>query len=148
MVHGAWCMVHGARASIVPMPFGMKVSQFTDLECWQLSESLKLRVYEIADRPAARKDFDFRTQIRKSGRSAPRNIAEGFGRFTHPEIAQFLKVALGSLHETRDALIDAKDSGYITSREYEELQKLTTSAIKCTKAFKRSVSTRPTPKFW
>ena len=142
-------MVHGALAAlIVPLTRGMKVSEFTDLECWQLSESLKVRLYEIADRPGAREDFEFRKQIRKSGASAPRNIAEGFGRFTHPEIAQFLKVALGSLYETRDALIDAKDRGYLTPREHDELKKLATSAIKCTKAFKRSVSTRPTPKFW
>ena len=126
----------------------MGAKSFCELLCWQLCRTLKVRVYAItANRPAST-DVDFCSQIRRSARSAPRNIAEGFGRFTHREMSQYLKIALGSLAETQDGLIDALDQGYVTKSEFDDLWALSLSAIRTTKAFKRSIDDRSEPRDW
>jgi four helix bundle protein len=82
---------------------------FSDLDIWQLSNELKLGVYELLRKPAVQRDLDFRDQLQDSARSAPRNIAEGFGRYLPREFSQYLRVANGSLMETSNHLRDGYD---------------------------------------
>jgi four helix bundle protein len=49
----------------------------------------------------------------------PSNIAEGFGRWSHKDFARFLQIAVASLKETRDLLIEARESGYISEEELQ-----------------------------
>ena len=56
------------------------VRSFTDLEAWKLANELKLGIYELIRSGDASRDVEFRNQIRNAAASAPRNIAEGFGR--------------------------------------------------------------------
>jgi hypothetical protein len=65
----------------------MGASHFSDLDCWRLADELKAAVYEIIATPQVMQDRDFCHDIRRSSRSAPANISEGFGRFTHREFA-------------------------------------------------------------
>ncbi|MET0214239.1 MAG: four helix bundle protein, partial [Vicinamibacterales bacterium] len=57
----------------------MGARSFDELDTWQLSNELKLGVYELIRKPIVQRDLDFRDQMQDSARSAPRNIAEGFG---------------------------------------------------------------------
>jgi four helix bundle protein len=66
--------------------------------------------------PAAR-DFEFRNQIRDSAGSSPRNIAEGHGRFKPRQFAQFLRIARGSLQETRNHLQDGQTRNYFRAED-------------------------------
>ena len=84
-----------------------------------------------ANGPAS-KDFKYRDQIRDSSASAPRNIAEGFGRFRPAEFARFLECARGSLVETQNHLIDGRDRGYLGEALYSRLFNLARSALKAT----------------
>ena len=94
---------------------------FSDLDVWQLSNELKLGVYELLHKPVVHRDLDFRDQMQDSARSAPRNIAEGFGRYLPREFSQYLRVANGSLMETSNHLRDGYDRGYFTKAEIEPL---------------------------
>ena len=96
------------------------VRRFEEFDCWQLSHAFKLEVYEIVKRPPVSRDQAFVAQIREAARSAPRNIAEGFGRRTDAEFARYLDVARGSLAECQNHLRDALDCGYITAPEYDQ----------------------------
>ncbi len=80
--------------------------RYEDLHVWRLSVDLRDRVIELTSTGRAASDFAFRDQIRDSARSAPRNIAEGFGRFNPRPFAQYLRIARGSLQETRSHLQD------------------------------------------
>jgi four helix bundle protein len=111
---------------------GMTARDFTDLEAWQLSKELQQHVLTFLDRPGLKHNFKLRTQLDDAASSAPRNIAEGFTRFKGPEFAQFLRVALGSLSETRNHLIDARDRGYITAEERQQCDILAHRAIGAT----------------
>ena len=92
-------------------------NDFREIAAWQHSESAKIRVYALLERPRIKCDFRLATQLRESARSAPANIAEGFGRFGSKEFARFARIAKGSLHESMNHLIDARDQRLITEDE-------------------------------
>lgn len=102
---------------------------FTELVAWQLSVELKRRVYEIARSGRSARDWKFVEQMTDAAASAPRNIAEGFGRFDPKEFAHFLKIAIASEHEVRNHLIDAFDRGYITKAERDDAVHLSRRAV-------------------
>lgn len=72
---------------------------------------------EITARPQVAKDLKFCDQCKAAARSAPYNIAEGFGRYHHKEFAQFVRVAMGSIQEVRDQMLEAHKLRYITEAE-------------------------------
>src|SRR5262245_51093850 len=108
-------------------------NKFEDLICWQLSSELKREVLALTAKPPASRDFEFCDQIRNSPRSAPRNIAEAFGRYYPSESHPFYQIALGSLNETLNHLIDAQDNKWLDDDEFLRLKRLNLRAIKATK---------------
>jgi len=101
---------------------------FRELNCWQLSNELKLGIYRLSERPQVKRDLRFCDQIRDAAASAPRNIAEGFGRRSHADFARFLDVARGSLAESQNHLQDAVDRGYLDDSEFKRLNGLSERA--------------------
>jgi len=73
---------------VVQRHHGLAARSFTDLDCWKLATDLKLGVYALIKSGDAARDFEFRNQIRNAAASAPRNIAEGFGRYQPREMSQ------------------------------------------------------------
>jgi len=64
-----------------------------ELICWQRAYELKLQVYELLRRGTVTQDFDFSDQLKESASSAPRLIAEGFGRYYPAEFSKYLRLA-------------------------------------------------------
>ena len=54
------------------------------------------------------------------------NIAEGFDRNGTAEFVPFLAIAKGSVAEVASQLYVAKDQGYVTAAEFDQLITLTT----------------------
>jgi four helix bundle protein len=108
------------------------VYDFRELVCWQLSYELKCEVVAFTATGPAAKDFKYCNQIRDSSASAPRNIAEGFGRFRPRDSARFYEIARASLIETRNHLIDGRDRGYLDDNLYFRLTNLARAASKST----------------
>ncbi len=94
---------------------------YQELVCWQLARDLRVRVRAITEYPAAARDFDFCDDIRRSARSSPSNIAEGYRRRRPRQFAQFLNVALASIDETENHLGEALEARYIAPTEYNDL---------------------------
>ena len=113
---GAWCVVLGARFAFAMTAMA---KDFTELAAWRLSDELRRFVIEGTARPAAARDFKFCNQCKSAARSGPSNIAEGFGRWSHKDFARFLQIAIASLKEARDLLIEARESGYISDEELQ-----------------------------
>src|SRR5262249_17079848 len=107
----------------------MGVRRYRDLECWQLANELKNRVYAICRRDHVAKDIKFYDQVRDSARGGPRAIAEGFGRFRPKDFARYLEYARASLIETQNHIGDALDLAYTTQTEHDELVALADRAI-------------------
>jgi four helix bundle protein len=112
----------------------MGVRRFEDLVTWQLAHELEQEVFAFTAGSRARADVKFCAQIRESARSAPRNTAEGFGRYYPKEFSRFLRIAAGSLHETKNHLQHAHDRGYLSQADHERLTQL---AIRCIRANSR-----------
>jgi four helix bundle protein len=105
---------------------------FRELDCWQLATELKLLLYELAERPSVKRDFKFYDQLRDAAASAPRNIAEGFGRRTDDDFAHYLDIARGSLNECQNHLQDAIHRGYLNADDAQGINALaarTTGAV-------------------
>ena len=64
--------------------------------------------------------FGLTSQIRRAVSSIPTNIAEGCGRRTNAELANFLNIASGSASEVEYEILLAKELGYITTEQCEE----------------------------
>ncbi len=118
---------------------------FTELVAWQLSDELRRLMLSIVARPAVARDFRYCDQCKGAARSAPNNIAEGFGRYRHREFARFLYIAMGSLQETRDHLIDGHNSGYITDEEYARGVRLVKRAKAACASFAEYLKNTPDP---
>lgn len=95
--------------------------RFEDIVAWQKARELNLEIYRICSSGPFSKDFDLRNQIRRSSISISANIAEGQGRRTDKDFAQFLNIALGSVAETKSHLYLALDLGYIDKTTFDEL---------------------------
>ena len=106
------------------------VKRFEDLIAWQLAHELQEEVFAFTKEPPACRDFKFCSQIQESSRSATRNTSEGFGRYYHKEFSRFLRIAAGSLHETKNHLRDAHNRAYLTPDRFLRLTRLTLRAIK------------------
>ena len=94
---------------------------FEDLAVWQKSVDFAVRVIDLAENISTeRKHFRLLEQIEASAASVAQNIAEGKGRRSNKEFAQFLYIAKASLNEVITLLIIFGRKGWITAKQLEE----------------------------
>ena len=118
---------------------------FREIGAWQRSREVRTLAYTLLAKPELASDFKFRDQLRDAARSAPRNIAEGFGRYRHKEFAQFVRIAKGSLGEVLDHFIDAVDNGYLTPAEFAKHEHACKKALKAVNGLIRYLESTPDP---
>jgi len=99
----------------------MGARTYRELQCWQLANELKRRIYAVLAVAPTKHDVKFCDQLRDSARGAPRAISEGFGRYRPADFARYLEFARASLMETQNHLDDALDCRYIVPAEHQEL---------------------------
>ena len=118
------------------------VKDFEELAIFQNARELSAKIYPFTRREEFRYDTRFVQQIRAAAGSIMDNIAEGFERTGNKEFLNFLYIAKGSCGEVRSQLIRAKDVGYLTPDEYDELyvacRKLSASIMNFIKELKTS----------
>lgn len=116
-----------------------------DLIAWQRAHELKIGVYALLKRLPRPRDPEYCDQLRRSARSAPRLIAEGFGRYLPADFSKYLRYANGELKETYDALRDGVDSGYFTDDDILPLQRLSKRASKASTNLIAYLASAPNP---
>lgn len=100
---------------------------FESLQVWQKAHALMLFVHrEVAPRLPPEEKWDLTDQMRRSSKSVGANIAKGYGRFYYRDAVRFCYNARGSLCETENHLIDAKDLEYIPVPVYQHGRDLAT----------------------
>lgn len=65
--------------------------------------------------------YGLTSQMRRAVPSIPADIAEGCGKFSKPDFANFLQIALGSANKTEYYLLPARDLTYLKSNIFMEL---------------------------
>ena len=97
------------------------IKRFDQLEVWKLARDLENMVFTITQIGGISKDYCLKDQLNKSSGSIMDNIAEGFGRSSRFEFAQFLSIAKGSANELQSQLYRCVDRGYIAEADFEKL---------------------------
>lgn len=104
---------------------------------WKRSHKLTLEIYKATQQFPKEELFGLTSQIRRAVSSIPTNIAEGCGRRTNAELANFLNIASGSASEVEYEILLAQEIGYITAeqcgawtREIQELRSMLSAYMK------------------
>lgn len=111
-----------------------KIISFRDLIVWQKGLEIAKEVYRISASFPKDEIFGLTSQMRRSAVSISSNIAEGRGRSSKKDFANFLYIAQGSLYELETQLTLAKELYKIEAGDLftkiEEEQKMLSSMIK------------------
>lgn len=95
---------------------------FTELEVWKKSRVFRNQIFQLVKSFPTEEKYSLTSQIVRSSRSITANIAEGHGRYHLRENMQFCRTSRGSLSETLDHLICARDCGYVSESDFENLK--------------------------
>ena len=87
---------------------------YKDLRVWQDARILVGEIYRLTRGFPKEELFGLTSQMRRSAVSVPSNIAEGKGRHSARELAQFLYRARGSLLELETHIFISSDLGFVT----------------------------------
>ncbi len=98
-----------------------KISQFEDMELWQLASDIAVDVFVMSETGRLSKDFGSRDQIRRASFSISSNIAEGFEYNNNKQFLRYLTYAKGSCGEVRSQLGILKRVGYVSEEKYKDL---------------------------
>lgn len=94
---------------------------FKELRVWKESIELAKLVYIISAKFPVDEKYGLKSQVNRAVVSVASNIAEGAGRGSNKEFAQFLKIALGSAFEVETQMILAEAFGFVTESDNKQL---------------------------
>jgi len=98
------------------------IQRVTDLKIYMLSYKLALEIFELSKKFPKEELYSLTDQIRRSSRSVPVNISEGFSKRKYKQVfIRHLVYAIGSSEETKTWLSFAKDFNYLSVDNYEQL---------------------------
>jgi four helix bundle protein len=99
----------------------MGVRRYHDSIAWQLADPFKAEVYRLLEtKQAALRSWKFREQLADAAGAVPKDISEGFIRFSSAQFARFLDYAFASLVEAEEWLKDAVVRKLLTPEEARE----------------------------
>jgi four helix bundle protein len=111
----------------------MKQYSFEKLIVWQEARDLVKSIYTITRTFPKEEIFGITSQMRRAAISVCSNIAEGSGRTTKPDQANFYRIAYSSLLELLNQLIISTDLTFISNSDLIELrEKIDSIAFKIT----------------
>ena len=92
---------------------------FRDLLVWQKSMDLTQEIYSLTATFPKSETYGLTSQMRRCAVSIPSNIAEGAGRATRRDFANFVVIARGSNFELETQIILAERLGYLDQQSAE-----------------------------
>ena len=101
------------------------VSNFEDLEIWQLARQQAIDIYHLYITEPFSKDWELKNQVNAASGSVMDNIAEGFERNGNREFIQFLSIAKGSVGEVKSQSYRAFDKKLISEAQHLKLNEMT-----------------------
>lgn len=94
---------------------------YKKLLVWQVADELAKQIYVETRSFPKSEIYGLISQLRRAALSIVLNILEGWSRNNKNEFRQFLRIALGSLAETRYLLEFAYGQKYLSERRFREL---------------------------
>jgi len=99
------------------------MQNYKDLKVWEKAHGFTLRIYEVTKTFPKEEIYSLTNQVRRAAASISANIAEGCGKKSKLDFANFLNIALGSSNESEYYLLLSRDLMYLKEEEYSELLK-------------------------
>ena len=87
---------------------------FEELHCYQKAVEIRKKISMIVKTFPSDERYRLVDQMVRASRSAPSQIAEGYGRYHYQKNAQYCRQGRGSLYELIDHLTAAREENYIT----------------------------------
>jgi four helix bundle protein len=100
-------------------------NSYTDLLVWRKASGFAVAVYHATSAFPKTEIYGLTNQLRRAAVSVASNIAEGQGRLTTGEFAQFLGHSRGSLLEIETQLNIATELGYLDGAQHRALKEKT-----------------------
>lgn len=100
----------------------MREYSFEKLDVWKLSKSFTLSVYKLTEKFPNEEKFGLVSQLRRASVSVCTNLAEGTGRKSKKDQANFSQIAYSSLLEVLNLLILSNDLNFISDQELKTLR--------------------------
>ncbi|RNL55142.1 four helix bundle protein [Pedobacter jejuensis] len=97
------------------------MQNFKELKVWEKAHQITLSIYRVSANFPKEEVYSLTNQLRRAASSIPANIAEGCGKNTQADLANFLNISLGSANETEYFLILSKDLDYLTQEQFSIL---------------------------
>ena len=94
------------------------MQNFKELKVWEKAHQITLSIYKVSATFPKEEIYSLTNQLRRAASSIPANIAEGCGKNTQADLANFLNISLGSANETEYFLILSKDLDYLTEEQF------------------------------
>ena len=120
----------------------MARSSFEELRVYQLSETLSDHVWNMVTQWSQFSRDTVGEQIVTAADSVGANIAEGVGRGSYRENRRFVKIARGSLNETKHFLRRAYHRKLITDEQTAQLKPILDSLAPMLNAYLNSIGPR------
>jgi four helix bundle protein len=98
-----------------------KYLQLNDVNAYKMSYSLSNKVWVIVAKWPIFAKNTVGTQYVRAIDSISANIAEGFGRYFKKDKILFFRIARGSVMESLDWTLKAKERGFLGESQYEEV---------------------------
>lgn len=117
----------------------MASRSFENLRVYRLSEEVADRIWNIVRRWNHLARDTIGKQIVRSADSIGANIAEGCGRGSFQDNRRFVRIARGSLYETRHWLRRAFTRGLLSETEVEPLKQLIATLSPSLNAYLKSI---------
>ena len=95
----------------------MRAKDYKDFIVWQKAIDLSVEVYRLVKLLPKTETYALSDQMRRAVVSIPSNIAEGQGRSSAKDFANFLGIARGSQKELETQLYICIKIGYFTEEE-------------------------------
>lgn len=97
------------------------MQNYKDLNVWKKAHDLVLYLYKLTVAYPRVEQYTLTSQLRRAAISIPSNIAEGCGKYTQADFANFLQVALGSSNEVEYLTLLSYNLGYLKADSFKEL---------------------------
>lgn len=93
---------------------------YKELIVWQKAMDMTVEVYELTELFPSQERYALTSQLTRAAASVPANIAEGSGRGSVKDYANFLAIARGSLMETETFLLLAVRLHYLNEQQIQK----------------------------
>lgn len=97
------------------------MQNYKNFNVWKKAHDLVLFLYKLTVAYPKVEQYTLTSQIRRAAMSIPSNIAEGCGKYTQADFANYLQVALGSSNEVDYLIFLSYELGYLKTDSFREL---------------------------